>query len=796
MFKHMSIKMKLIASFSGIAILVLVLAGYSIFGVSKSADGFSNYREMAKDTVLSSRVQANMLMVRMNVKDYLSTHAQKDVDEFNHYYNLTEKFIHKAKKNIQNTNRAKLINEIDREFTIYKNDFFKVIEFMKKRNKIYDTLGFEGKEIDKLLSSVMITSELNDDVYASIETGYGIRSLLLGRLHAMKFFDTNSIEDANKVHKEFETLNEQLDEIKDQVNDPKAVVKLDASIVLIKKYKMGIDEIIKIINDRNKVIDNLNIIGPKIAKLAEEVKLSIKKDQDIIGSEVAALNDNILKISIIIAIVVLLLVILSAILIPRSLSKQLDSFQAGLLGFFKYLNRENATVEMLDDSNKDEIGLMSEVVNENILKTKKGIEEDRKFIDDSVIILSEFEQGDLCQRITLNVDNPALMDLKKVLNSMGEHMESNINEILEVLEQYTNYKYMNKVETSNVKHHLLKLSNGVNNLGESIVNMLVEEKKVGLTLNSSSATLLDNVNVLNDVSNEAAASLEETAAALEEITGTIISNTQNVVEMADFAHKVTKSVDEGNDLANQTTASMDEINEQVSAINEAITVIDQIAFQTNILSLNAAVEAATAGEAGKGFAVVAQEVRNLASRSAEAAKEIKDLVGNATEKANDGKTIADQMIDGYTELNENIKKTISLINQVEAASKEQQSGIEQINDAVTVQDQQTQKIASAANHTQEISLHTSHISKTIVTKVNEKEFPGKDDVVDRREKNYDLEYDGENKRSAERVIRDYKNTRRSQTTTKDITPKEVKVKQASSSVITAENNSDDEWESF
>ena len=141
--------------------------------------------------------------------------------------------------------------------------------------------------------------------------------------------------------------------------------------------------------------------------------------------------------------------------------------------------------------------------------------------------------------------------------------------------------------------------------------------------------------------------------------------------MAQFANKVIVSVEEGNKLAKQTTQSMEEINEQVTAINAAIGVIDQIAFQTNILSLNAAVEAATAGEAGKGFAVVAQEVRNLASRSAEAAKEIKTLVENANSKTNDGKIISDKMIHGYTALNENINKTIELINHVESASREQ-----------------------------------------------------------------------------------------------------------------------------
>ncbi|MBS9782260.1 MAG: hypothetical protein KGV43_00450, partial [Arcobacter sp.] len=158
------------------------------------------------------------------------------------------------------------------------------------------------------------------------------------------------------------------------------------------------------------------------------------------------------------------------------------------------------------------------------------------------------------------------------------------------------------------------------------------------------------------------------------------------------------------------------------SIDQAIEIINQIAFQTNILSLNAAVEAATAGEAGKGFAVVAQEVRNLASRSAEAAKEIKDLVETATQKANTGKEIADKMISGYGELNSNIVNSMELINDVESASKEQLRGIEQINNAVNALDKQTQQNAQIASTTQNIANDNQNIALKIVKEVEDKKF--------------------------------------------------------------------------
>jgi len=443
-------------------------------------------------------------------------------------------------------------------------------------------------------------------------------------------------------------------------------------------------------------------------------------------------NDNVSSIifqSIVILIVMLLLsiLIISAI-ITKGFNKPLENFENGIISFFKYLNKESSQVDHLDDSRDDELGKMSKLINENITKTKVSIDEDREVIENTIAVLSEFEKGDLSQRVSKFTSNKSLAELTRLLNQMGKNLENNITGILEILNQYREYDYRNKVSTEGIIKHFLELANGVNALGDSTTRMLIRNTKRGLTLGNSSSILLSNVNTLNINSTNAASALEETASALEEVTANISSNTHNIVKMSHHANEVTSAVGSGQKLASETTLAMDEINAEVTSINEAINVIDQIAFQTNILSLNAAVEAATAGEAGKGFAVVAQEVRNLAARSAEAANEIKSLVEAANLKANSGKKIADEMISGYTHLNESISQTMQIISDIEVSSKEQLAGIEQINVAVAALDQQTQENANIASKTNTIANETDDIAKLIVSDTNKKEFAGKDDI--------------------------------------------------------------------
>jgi methyl-accepting chemotaxis protein len=430
----------------------------------------------------------------------------------------------------------------------------------------------------------------------------------------------------------------------------------------------------------------------------------------------------------IIAISILLISTFISLFLRKSVIAPLSTLQDGLLGFFRYLNRESDHVSHINISSNDEIGIMSKVIDENIMKTQKIIDDDRKVIDNTIQVLREFEQGDLTQRINSSTVNQSLNDLKNVINNMANNLESNIDKILHILEEYSNYNYMGSIDTNGLKAHLLKLANGVNKLGDSTTSMLVENKKNGLILQEDSQILTSNVNTLNTNANQQAASLEETAASIEQMGGNIRLTTEKAQQMREVSQNTQESANKGKELALKTAVAMEDINNATSSINEAITVIEQIAFQTNILSLNAAVEAATAGESGKGFAVVAGEVRNLAGRSAEAANSIKDIVEEATRKTSEGKIISDSMTSGYEHLNQIISENTELIDYVATASREQLEGINQINDAITHLDMATQETAKIANDTNGIAIQANEIANKVVSNANAKEFKGKNDI--------------------------------------------------------------------
>ncbi|MDH5256583.1 MAG: methyl-accepting chemotaxis protein [Gammaproteobacteria bacterium] len=310
-------------------------------------------------------------------------------------------------------------------------------------------------------------------------------------------------------------------------------------------------------------------------------------------------------------------------------------------------------------------------------------------------IVDAAQNGNLDARLDVISKNGFFKELSEGINKLIEVISATFNDIARTMEVMSDGDLTEKI-TSEYSGKYGEVKDNINLTIDKLQDIVGKIRASSEFIRNSSEEISSGNNNLSQRAEEQASTLEETASSMEELTGTVKNNADSAQQANQLAIRTRTQAEQGGTVVKDAVTAMDEITASSEKISEIISVIDEIAFQTNLLALNASVEAARAGEQGRGFAVVATEVRNLAGRSATAAKEIKELITDSYEKVRNGSKLVNESGETLLEIVASVKKVGDIISEIAAASSEQSAGIDQINKAVSQMDEMTQQNAALA----------------------------------------------------------------------------------------------------
>lgn len=576
MFKDMSLAKKLGFGFSFILILLALVSVISYITIDNASTNFKTYRGLARDTNLMGSVQANMLMVRMNVKDFIITGSDQDKEQYNDYVKITDGFLEEAHKEIQNTERARLVDQATTALTDYEKGFEKVVEAGKVRNSLVnDILNIKGELMENTLTSILESAEKDNDMSASFYSALSMKHLLLGRIYVAKFLDENEQSHVDRVNVEFGKMQNNLDILDKELQNPQRQKWLSEVVEAKNIYTENFTKLVKVIFDRNQITSGtLDRLGPEIAKAVEDTKLSVKQEQDILGPKVQADNDQgILMVTVLAAIAIIIGFVL-ALFIIRGVLAQLGKDPQEISKVAQKLGQGDLDIQF-DETNirgvykeiKNTVDKLKEVVGE-VLSAAGNVASGSEQLSSTAQQLSQgaTEQAASVEETTASMEQMSSNIQQNADNSnQTEQISQKASKDAEVSGQAVSKSVIAMKEIASKISIIEEIARQTNLLA---LNAAIEAARAG-EHGKGFAVVAAEVRKLAERSQNAAGEISELSAS-----------SVDVAEKAgDMLNKLVPDIQKTSELVQEISASSNEQNSGAEQINKALLQLDQVIQQ-------------------------------------------------------------------------------------------------------------------------------------------------------------------------------------------------------------------------